>query len=567
MARAKKGSISSKILSTHVVLSAILVVFIMGIVFYQFNSVIEKNVLETNVDFAMELINKEFKGDWKVEGEKLYKGDKLINDEFSIVDSVKNITKADVTIFLNDTRINTTVEENGVRKVGTKAAENVIDKVIKKGEKYSGKADVVGVKYSTIYKPITDAQGKVIGMFFLGYPQSYILGIVNGALIYIIIASIILLALGIIGFNLLIKNNIIKPIDELNENLVLVSKFNFKNTNINEKLKNRKDEIGEMFNCLDNMINTLKDEVVKLSNSSISLFEESNSLSAVSEEMAASSEQVSASIQEVSNGAQNQANSIEDIQEAVDNLSSSIDNVYNKLNEVKEEVYNAENKAVYGKKEMDNLIASISEIKTAFNLVAEKLNLLNESVGNISSIADTIKGISEQTNLLALNAAIEASRAGEAGRGFAVVADEVRKLAEESKKSTDEIVNIINVIQNETNEVIVTSNNVEEFIDKQTTAVENTVKSFGDILSSVENITPLIDSTYETVNGMVEYKDETSAKVDMVNQVATENLAVVQEVSSSSEELTASSEEVAQAAQKLTQLAEELKGIVDKFEI
>ncbi|WP_081427441.1 methyl-accepting chemotaxis protein [Caldanaerobacter subterraneus] len=73
-------------------------------------------------------------------------------------------------------------------------------------------------------------------------------------------------------------------------------------------------------------------------------------------------------------------------------------------------------------------------------MVISKINNLTKSIKEISNITNVITSISEQTNLLALNTTIEAARAGEAERGFAVVAEEVRKLAEESKKSTNEII-------------------------------------------------------------------------------------------------------------------------------
>ena len=328
-----------------------------------------------------------------------------------------------------------------------------------------------------------------------------------------------------------------------------------------------KNEFVQMNKSLAAVIGNMKKALAEVKGNSHEITAQSQGLAAVSEEMSASFQELATTMQHVAEGATSQAEDLSHIADALSQLTSSIEHVYHELQSVKDETEEAENKAHFGKEEMDRLVKSIDEIKQAFEIVVGKVEMLTHSVKEISGITDIISDIANQTNLLALNAAIEAARAGETGRGFAVVADEVRKLAEQSRRNADQILTVVESIHKDTDEVIRTSKTVEASVMEQTKSVENTVRSFGDILSSIENIAPLMKKTYSAMDEIVKSKDIVMERVEQVSAVTQENSATTEEVAASTEQLTASSQEVASTAQSLSEIAAGMMDTVNRFKL
>ena len=126
---------TKKIILMYLLVTILLVTLICVQVCYDFNSMVNENfsnLLNTSSKFALELIDSKYEGSWNVKEGKLYKGNNLIDENCAIIDEIKEILNGEVTIFLLDTRIATTITKDGKRQIGTKASEQVIEEVIKR---------------------------------------------------------------------------------------------------------------------------------------------------------------------------------------------------------------------------------------------------------------------------------------------------------------------------------------------------------------------------------------------------------------------------------------------------
>ena len=168
-----------------------------------------------------------------------------------------------------------------------------------------------------------------------------------------------------------------------------------------------------------------------------------------------SSLQVKQSASHTTHEADQAAGRLQQQQRELNQLATAMQEMSVTAEEVAHHAQDAALAVAAASQETDNGVNVVSSSTTAIRRLADDMDDTSVAVNELARLSDQIEsilsvitGIADQTNLLALNAAIEAARAGESGRGFAVVADEVRSLASRTQQSTQEIRQMIDLLQN-----------------------------------------------------------------------------------------------------------------------
>ena len=209
--------------------------------------------LETLAEVTLLQFDSAFPGDYalrsvktaKGEGLELLKGTEVISGKPDYFDTWKEKTGADISLIYADTRIITTFsDKNAARAVGTGVAKQVVDAVY--GNKGVQKYDNVKIGnqiYITVYLPLSNADGKVVGMLELARTKASV-DIEERKVLFPVILIAVLCILFFSVISLRFAGRVLKRIKALELFLTKVAKGELKESLDTEVIKT-KDEIGE----------------------------------------------------------------------------------------------------------------------------------------------------------------------------------------------------------------------------------------------------------------------------------------------------------------------------------
>ena len=521
--------------------------------------------LGSDLRFSQQYIEKVYPGDWAIVNGELHKGDVNLVNNTEIVDLMKEVTGGNAaSIFQGDTRISTNIIENGERLVGTKVSTEVADVVLTKQQTFTGIADVLGEEHEAVYAPIIDQSGAVIGVWSTAVPTAPYIEIAKGDIWKIIAITAVIAFLTISAISLFVRAKIARPLSHLKENAAQLANLNLK-VDIYE-VKGT-DEIAELAMAFKAMQGRLKQTIEVVSQSSQQVANSSQLLAESSRQTGEASMQIAQTMNEIALGTTNQSDQAENI---VHMMQSTIEEVTVSLEQAEQTLRHAMESteiAKQGESAINEAIKHLGTVTQTVSYATDSIQKLGKRSEEIGGIITVITNIADQTNLLALNASIEAARAGEHGKGFAVVAAEVGQLAEQSRKASSQITNLIEDIQAETSVTVRTMESNLIAVEEQVVIITKGGEALEEIVVRVIETEQSVVQMKNAFSHINDNSHEVQRAIHDISKIIEDAAAATEEVAATSEEQSATVEEITANSDELASISNGLHHEVEKFQL
>ena len=417
--------------------------------------------------------------------------------------------------------------------------------------------------YMPVYQ--NGSNDKIIGMVFVGTNKADKDTVLNRIIAMICTAVVIVMAI-CIGISMKIAYSISSDIKR-SVGIVEQVAGGSLNIDVDKKLLNRKDEIGDLARGTVSLSNAMNSVINEISSNSKLLLETSGVLGEAADNTDKTMNEVSATVnQMVENSSIQSANS----KAAFDHMKIMENNISETTSEAALLNESAVSMQESGTKVSETLfkLCNINDnVKDIIEEVKEQTNRTNESVNKINSAISFISAVAEETNLLSLNASIEAARAGEAGKGFAVVAQQIKKLAEQSNDSSKQIDDITKVLMQDSYKSVEIMQKMQDIVISQSESMEETRIIVGQVLNDIRSSKDSIELIMNSTVKLEGSRNKVSGAVEELAEIAGQNMESTQRTFEETQKVTDTFKEVYSGAVKLREIADKLAESVSYFKM
>ncbi|MCL1853698.1 MAG: methyl-accepting chemotaxis protein [Peptococcaceae bacterium] len=492
-------------------------------------------------------------------------GHSLVGESF--VDEKKRALGNDVTVFLGTTRVSTTITDpSGKRLTGTDLNNKEIESVVWSGQNYYGKNMINGQEYSTVYIPITNTEGRVVGILFSGKPQQILGSLMSKLLTQQIVLLAIVGTLFAATIFLAIRRILTRKLNHMTDLLADIAEGE---GNLTQRISlDNKDELAIMADFINTFIANIQKIVIQVTKQTSLVEERLSHMQETMNRLDADIGVINSTTTELSNDFANTATMVTSIRENTSHVEKVAENIAARSQDGSRVTNDIHNRAAGLKNVFDSSYERSVLISQTTTSKLETAITNSESVNQISDLSKEILSIAEQTNMLAINASIEASHAGSAGSGFAVVADEVRKLSFAAREAAMKIQDMARSVTEAVGNLAANGQEILRFLS------EDVMKDYNQMLSATEQYSGDAGNVNNIITDFSGTSEELLASVQEMLQLITRIVSATQEslqkTSDISEELNnirKEAGEVVNTAQQSRHNTEALLTLVKSFKV